>query len=261
MIRGSVQAAGASAVACAVAAAGAFAPGNARADQFVRSPQVNLGEYEFEMNGEVGIGPHRNADRFQSYTYSLAATPFDFLRIEIEAESAALPGNTLALSAMTLETYWQVTEPGEYWLDLGAFAEFSRGQGPGSTNTFTVGPELQKDTGGPFGHRWLHTLNLFVERDVGRNATPRTGLITAFQTRLLLDARLQPGLEIFGGVDDLGRARGFNTQSWQAGPVIVGAFHPFRIGKIAYELGYQFGISDAAPSGAVRWKFEYEWAF
>lgn len=141
------------------------------------------------------------------------------------------------------------------------FAEYSQGQGGGATNTLTFGPMLQKDTAGPWGHRLVHTLNLFVERDLGPNSTARTGLDFAWQTRLLSGRYLQPGVEIYGSSSDLGQAGGFAAQSWQAGPVLAGAVHPFAVGKFSYELGYQFGLSNAAPRGALRWKLEYEIAF
>ncbi len=233
----------------------------ARADQFVRSPAVNLGEYEFEQNSELAFDPRRDVGRDQSYTFALAATPFSFLRAEIEGETAAPPGGSLHYAATTLETYWQLTESGEYWADWGAFAEYSQGHGRGASNSFVFGPLVQKDTAGFFGHRLLHTANIFLEREVGPNASPRTGFDVAWQSRLLLDTRFQPGVEIYGVIDDVGHGGNFNQQGWQVGPVIAGSFRPFPIGKIQYELGYQMGASNAAPNGALRWKFEYEIAF
>jgi hypothetical protein len=41
----------------------------------------------------------------------------------------------------------------------------------------------------------------------------------------------------------------------------VGALSFSPYGKLKYEVGYMFGMTQASPRGAVRWKLEYEIAF
>lgn len=246
-----------------MAAAGAgvlgWAP-PAWADLHVRSPIVEYREFEFEHNGLVTID-HRQAVRDQSYTYSLGLGVTPFWRVELEGETEAPPGGPLRFTAVTFENTFQITPQGKYWADLGFFAEYSQGARRGATNTVKFGPIIQKETAGFGGYGLVHTLNVFIEREVGRSSTSRTGFAPALQSRIQVHPLFEPGIELYGSIDNLGRSGTFNRQQYSAGPVVAGAYSLAPYGKAKYELGYLFGVTPAAPHGAVRWKFEYELAF
>lgn len=106
----------------------------------------------------------------------------------------------------------------------------------------------------------LHTFNVFLEREIGPHASSDTGLFYAWQSLGLLHPLFNPGVELYGEIASLQHAGSYKDQGHSIGPVITGAVRiPF--GKIKYEVGYQWGLSNATARGAARWRFEYEIPF
>jgi high-affinity iron transporter len=195
-------------------------PNAAWADFKVRSPIVEYREFEFEHNGAVTFDHRTGLGNDQSYTYSLGYGLTPFWKIELEAETGAPPGERLSYRATTLENTFELTPQGKYWADLGFFAEYSQAAQRGAAHTVKFGPIAQKETPGFGGYNLLHTLNLFFERELGPNSTSRTGFAPAFQSRIALHPLLEPGFEIYGSIDDLGRTGKFRDQQYNAGPVL-----------------------------------------
>jgi hypothetical protein len=71
---------------------------------------------------------------------------------------------------------------------------------------------IQKETEGSGKYGLLHTVNMFFEKDVGPFGSTRSGFVAARQSRVLLNPYFQPGFEICGNIDDIGRAEKFNDQ-------------------------------------------------
>lgn len=234
---------------------------NARADFKVRSPIVEYREFEFEHNGSVTFDHKNELNKAQSYTYSLGVGVTPFWKIELEAETGALPGRNLSYNATTIENTFQLTPQGKYWADIGLFFEYSHANPRGSANSVKFGPIVQKETSGFGKYGLLHTANLLFEKEIGPFSTARAGFVPAWQSRVLLNPFFEPGFEIYGNIDDLGRARKFNNQQYNIGPMFAGSYVFAPYGKIRYELGYLFGATSTTPRGALRWRFEYEIAF
>jgi high-affinity iron transporter len=251
---------GAAAAAMLVAALGFSHP--ARADLTVHMPTVEYGELEFEHNGLVTFGPKGSGfDHAQSYTNEIAygVTPWWMVGLEGELESGG--GRHLVWNALTLENTFQLTQPGQYAFNLGFFAEYSQVTVRGAPNAFLAGPIIQKELPNTLGLNTLHTLNVFFSRDVGAYASRATGLDLAWQSVARLTPLIAPGFEYYGFIEDLGHAGRYNQQQHFVGPVLTGArsFAPY--GNLKYEVGYLFGLTTATPTGAVRWKLEYELEF
>jgi hypothetical protein len=102
---------------------------------------------------------------------------------------------------------------------------------------------------------------LLFTREVGNNATNATPLFMAWQSRLLINQYIQPGFEYYGMIDDLGAPGKPADQQHRIGPVLVGLQNFAPYGKLKYELGYQFGLTQATERGAIRWRLEYEIPF
>jgi len=233
----------------------------AKADLQVRYPTVEEGEFEFEHNGLVTIDPsHADRNGLQSYTASLGYGVTSFWKFELEGEFAAGGGQPFTGDAVTLENTFQLTPQGKYFIDIGFFAEYSQTRGRHNPNEFVMGPIFQKELRDVLGVDTLHTLNLFFGHEVGPNASGATSFEYAWQSRLLLNPYLDPALEFYGTIENLGRAGRYATQFHVGGPALVGGIN-LSPGKLKYEVGYMFGLSDAAPRGSVRWKLELEFRF
>jgi len=234
----------------------------AAAELKVRMPTVEYRELEFEHNGLVtfsGRDPGQN--RAQSYTNAIGYGVTPWWKIEVEGEMSSGGGKHLTIDAATIENYFQLTEPGQYFFNLGFFAEYSQVTVKGEPNAFKFGPMIQKELPDVLGVDTRHTLNLFVSRGVGPYAVRETGFDVAFQSVALLTPLFAPGFEYYGTIENLGHASTYNRQQHFVGPVLTGAqsFSPW--GKLKYEVGYQFGLTTATPNGAIRWKLEYEIVF
>ena len=107
----------------------------------------------------------------------------------------------------------------------------------------------------------VHTLNLLFSKEVGRNRTDDTPFFYAWQSRLRLDPHFEPGIEIYGQIDDIAAPGKLADQRHRAGPVVAGLHSLAPYGKIKYEVGYLFGLTHATEEGTVRWRLEYEIPF
>jgi hypothetical protein len=132
----------------------------------------------------------------------------------------------------------------------------------GSANALTFGPIIQKELPSFLGLSTLHTVNLFFSRDIGANASRATGFTYAWQSVARFHPLLSPGVELYGTIPELGNSGRYNRQFHTIGPVLVGTQRFGNgLGGIRYEVGYQFGLTSNSPTGAVRWRLEYEIAF
>lgn len=235
---------------------------SARAEFQVRSPIVDFHELEIEHNGSITFDK-KNSDKNhnQSYTNSIGYGVTPWWMVELEGEWGSGSDEQLRYQATTLENIFQLTPQGEYWADLGFFAEYSQSNRRSDPNTIEFGPIAQKETAGFFNSDLLHTINVFAERQVGHNSGNDTEVSYAWQSRLLLNPWFEPGVEFYGEVEDIGHPGKLTEQEHRLGPMFAGARNFAPYGKIKYELGYLFGLTSATENGAVRWKLEYEIPF
>jgi hypothetical protein len=241
----------------------------AHADFELHYPSIDYREFEFEHNADTTFDKRKSGlSNNQSYTLELGYAPVWWWEPEIEGDWDASSGHNLSFNATVFENTFLLTQQGEYWADLGFFAEFTHAAGRTSPDSFTFGPLLQKQASDLFGldlgRDTLHTLNLLVTKQIGSNREDATPLAIAWQSRLRLNPLFEPGIEYYGQISSIA---GASTPDQQApvqhrlGPALVGQYNMFQYGKVKYEFGYLFGLNTATERGAVRWRFEYEKAF
>jgi hypothetical protein len=239
-----------------------LAAGAAHADLKVRMPNVDYREFEFEHNGLITFDAKGSPlHRAQSYSNSIGYGVLPWWSVELEGEMASGGGQHLTFEAVTMENIFQLTEPGEYFFNLGLFAEYSQSTVRGAPSSFAFGPIIQKELNDFLGVDSVHTLNLFLSRDVGRDATKATGFSYAWQSVIRTHPLISPGVEFYGLVPDIAHAGPTAQQQHLVGPVLVGAANFAPYGKLKYEVGYLFGLTPASGRSAIRWRLEYGIAF
>jgi len=240
----------------------AVATSSVHAEFKVRSPIVDFREFEFEHNGATTFDRRKSGlSNNQSYTNEIGYGVTPFWQFELEVEMAAPSGSNLAYAATTFENTFQLTPQGAYWADLGFFAEFSLAAHRHSPNGMTFGPIVQKEGPDVLGIPTLHTLNVFVSKELGHDRSDDTGLSVAWQSRLRLHSLIEPGLEYYADIADIEHPGKPADQQHRLGPVLAGLVELTRYGKVKYEVGYLVGLTRATESGAVRWRLEYEIPF
>lgn len=235
----------------------------ARADFEIRYPTVDYREFEFEHNGSTSVDSRSAKNNNQSYTFELGYGVFPWWEPEIEAPYNAPPGSNSAFGGWTWENTFQLADPGEYWLTPGFFAEYQHAASRANADQVTFGPTVQREWNNALGSGvdTLHTLNLFVAKQVGRNRNDATPIAIAWQSRLRLDSYFQPGIEYYGNLDTIVNRTTMSDPTHRVGPVLVGLVNFYRYGALKYEAGYLFGLNNATEHGTVRWRLEYEKAF
>ena len=238
----------------------------AEAEFKLRYPVVDYREFEFEHNGDITFDKRGSGkNNGQSFTYEIGYGLTPWWQPEIEGEFETEPGQNQRFKATSFESTFQFTEQGQYWADLGFFAEFSHAAARTEADSFTFGPLIQKQAADLFGldlgKDTLHTLNLLFSREIGLNHSDATPLAIAWQSRLRLDPLYEPAIEYYGQISSISGTSSGQAQQHRLGPALIGQYNFYGWGKIKYEVGYLFGLNRATERGAVRWRFEYEKAF
>ncbi len=232
----------------------------AHADLYIRSPtDIDQGVWELEYNGLSTIDPSPLKGGALSNTVEFAYGVTSWWRPELELDLEQAPGQdqSTGLQGFVWENTFRLTEPGEYWADLGFYWEYGHAIQSGVSDETMFGPLIQKNIGVT-----THTLNLFFTKELGANQEIH-GWDTsyAWQSRWNIYRLASPAVEIYGDAGQIDPFVKFPTQQVLAGPVVVGETLLGRLGKLKYEAGYLFGATAGSPAGAVRWKMEWEMRF
>ncbi|MEJ2361073.1 MAG: hypothetical protein P8Z75_06545 [Gammaproteobacteria bacterium] len=219
----------------------------------VYSPTVEPGEFELEVRGDNTFDndPAKNAQpeyRLEA-GYGIAPRWFTTLGTTYARNTAG----TLESEEIYWENIIQLTAQGEHWLDAGLYLEYAAPQDNGEPDELEGKVLLEKSVG-----RYLNTVNLIFVRHVGRDADNATEFEYAWRTSYYHSKAIQPGIELYGAMGELGHVLPASEQDHRAGPVLSGLLGRSDEGKWRYELGYLFGLSDAAPSGTLKFGLEYE---
>ncbi len=244
----------------AIALAVFLLPLAARADFHIRSPdEIDQGEYELEHNGSATTdrNPAKSGETSYSAEFGYGVNSWWHPELELDFGRDAGLGETTHFQAVTWENTFMLTEPGEYWADLGLYWEYSYSTLSGTPDDTLFGPLIQKD----IGHT-THTLNLFLGKEIGPNQdVPGLDFNYAWQSRWNVFQLASPAVEIYGDAGRTSPFAKFQNQQLIAGPVVVGSVALGTLGKLKYEAGYLFGVTRATASGTVRWRLEWEMHF
>ena len=235
------------------------APSPVRADFKIQEPNVDYREVEIENNFSTTVDKRPDMRGRKSMTQEIGIGVLPFWFIGLEGEFGREPGEKWQFNATTIENKFMLTEPGKYWMDAALYAEFSRARSRTDADTMKVGALFQKEQ-----MKFVSTLNVFLEKEVGRNAGTADTVSYALQTRYRFSPLFQPGIELFGKIEDVNSAGKFNDRQLRIGPVIAGAASLGDIlgrGKIKYEVGYLFGTTSPTEQGTIRTRLEIEIPF
>ena len=239
------------AVLAVLAAFGGYSLPSEAQDLKIRSPIIEVHELEFENNFVF--------DRGKTFVHELEYGFNDWLKLGVEAELAADPGQGLHYDSTALESFLQLTPQGKYWADVGLFAEYEHTARQGDPRSLTIGPLIQKEV--PlFGMNTLHTVNALFTKEMGAGSVGPPSLLIATQSVVLFDPRFAPGMEYYGIVS-LGEHG--NDPQHRVGPALVGrvGFRELGLnapGGIRYDAAYLRGLTGATDPNTFRVRVELE---
>ena len=230
-----------------------FASASAVAEDKVYSPIVEPGEFELEMRGHTTFDSDPAKHDQQQYKFEAGYGIADRWFTSIGTTAAKQADGALQNQEVFWENIIQLTEQGEHWVDVGLYLEYAIANGAGTPNELETKLLLEKSVG-----KFVHTANLVFVREVGNGASTATNFEYAWRSRYFVSAAVQPGIEIYGEMGEVGHVLPSNQQDHRIGPVLYGVLDATSRGKIKYEVGYLFGVSDAAPNGTLKFNIEYE---
>ena len=102
------------------------APVQAVEPDTIYSPRVEQGEWELEYKGRYFYDRESDEHRQSQSKFALGYGPTSWWWTELYAEYEHTPGNGGGWSAFEWENRFQFTEPGQYWVDVGALVELER---------------------------------------------------------------------------------------------------------------------------------------
>lgn len=247
---GSPRALKTAAAALLVTGAVVAAAGPANAIEKVYSPIVEYRELEIEARGGYDIDANDEVQGLNRQKYAVGYGPLERFFFEIYGE-VEKSGDEYELEAVEFEGRYQVFELGERWLELGAYLAYELALEDGHADKFEAKILLEKATG-PL----THMTNLIAEREVGSFASGETEAGFRWSTRYRWQRAFEPGAELHSGFGAFGSFPSLSEQHHLAGPVIYG-----KLGRLKYDFGYLFGLTDATQDGMVKWNLEYEFLF
>lgn len=240
-------------VAVSLVAAAFFFAGSheALATKKVYSPYVEKGELEIEYRGNYTHDDDRVKDGEQENKIGIGYgfTDYWFSELYIEEKNDAGNNQPYKLDAVEWENKFQLTQPGEYWADLGLLLEYEIPIADShAPDELTILALVEKDY-----DKWANMLNIGIGREIGENSGSDTTGLLSFSTRYRYMPEFEPGFEYHGNFGDFDRGLDAPGQSHQIGPVFYG-----ELGYgFSYDIGYLFSIGRNAPNGEAKFLIEY----
>jgi hypothetical protein len=223
----------------------------------VYSPVIEgLGVAEIEYRAARTFDSDRAKDGAESQKAAVGYGVTNWWFAEAYGEWKRDPGGTTHFDGTEWESVFQLTEPGEYWANLGLLAEYERVQNRKTdSDAINIGPLIERDFGPT-----TTDLNLMLVRQIGPHISQHGVRFNyRLETRWRLFPQFQPAVEVFGDLGLIGDFGPVSGQQHLLGPGFAGQFSLGAIpGKIQYDAGYLFGLTPASPKGILKLIVEYE---
>ncbi|MDX8402828.1 MAG: hypothetical protein R8K54_00285 [Mariprofundaceae bacterium] len=224
-------------------------PGDANAKK-VYSPIVEEGELELEYSLDYSLDNNPTKDGSARHQFELEYAMTDRWQTAIYGDFRKRPGQGFAYQGLKWENIYQLFEQGERWLDAGLYIEYIVPKSSlNKPDVLEFKMLLEKESG-----KIINTANLTLKKELGAHATKNTTAGYAWRTKWRWMKKLEPAIEIYGSLGEIGDFSPIAQQSHQVGPVLLGKLG----GSIGYEIGYLFGLTSGSDDGMLKLILGYE---
>ena len=231
---------------------GWIGPGEGEAGLKVYSPLVEQGELELEWRGRYDLDDAESKDGRQQNKFAIGYGVMERWFTEIYGEVEQDAGeNSYEFKAVEWANKIQLTEQGQYWMDVGVYLSYEATVKDKTADKIEAIILLEKAL-----ERFTHRVNIVFEKEVGGGAGEETEAGLALSSRYRWRSVFEPGIEWHSNFGGINEGKSFNEQKHRVGPVFYG-----KVGPVKYDIGYLFGMSEAAVDGVWKWILEYEYHF
>ena len=238
----------------ACAAVAALLPVSAMAfgpADYVYVPGVEYGEREFDFKFGSQKKPREDRLSAASLGFGYGVTQRWFTEIYQKYERAGDEGTHV--DAWEWENKFQLTEPGEYPVDVGFVIEVERPKNRTDGYEARFGPLLQTEMG-----KFQLNGNLLLERHYRAEAQERTEFGYQWQIKYRWQQQLEFGLQGFGELGKWNQWDPADQRSHRVGPAVFGKLPLGNRQAIRYNAALLLGASTGAPRQTFRMQVEYE---
>jgi len=223
-------------------------PAHAGAASKVYLPKVEYRELEFELRGgwENFDGTDQGDGHQYVFDVGYGVTPRWFSELAVSYSKASGTGGQV--EEIKSENIFLLTEPGQYWMDVGVIAEFAHNRVEG-INEIEFGPLLQKQIG-----KEQFNLNFEFERELVDGAETELGY--SWQWKHRGNPHAEFGLQGFGDLGPVGHLG--EEHEFKLGPALFGTARLPSGHKLKYDGAVLFGATDGVADTTVRFQLEYE---
>lgn len=223
------------------------------------SPYVTPGELEIEYFGSRFVDNDNSKDNVQKQQFAVGYGVNEWWKTELYSKFVKGAQDDMKFDEWEWENLFQLTERGEYWLDVGATVAYEWTPQSDRADNLEARLLLAKDF-----DKTLHLLNVIAEKNVGSGPKESMEGKLLWSSRYNYSRYFEPGFEIESDFGEIKDAGSFDEQKHYIGPAAYGKI-PLNLTTHAdglkYRVGYLFGISDAANDGEIVAQVEYELHF
>jgi len=220
-------------------------------NDYIRTPTVEYGEREIDFK----TGTHKNRDGSTESANSVGFgfTPTSWWFTELYAKYARPAGEPNGFDAWEWENRFQLTEPGQYPVDVGMLLEIERPKDRTEGYELTYGPLFQAEWGKLQGN-----FNLFIQQHVRASAPFTTELHYQGQLKYRDNEQLEWGAQAFGNVGQWNQWNPGRQQEFKIGPALFGKVRTGTKQAIKWNAALLHGTTNATPTNTFRLQAEYE---
>jgi hypothetical protein len=222
----------------------------------ISSPHIEKGEFEIEQSSRRYGDDRASKNNNQKHVTDIEYSFTDDWLLGFEMVSKRSNSSQLGLEEYGVETQYEFTQQGDWWLGSALKAEYLRANENNAVDEGELKLLLQRHQG-PV--KLLANINLV--REMGTRRAGGVGLESALQGLYHCNKYLSPGIEWFA---EYGNVDNFNSperQEHYIGPVVKGDLLELADGEVGYEAGYYWGVTNASADNAQRIKISYETHF
>lgn len=226
-----------------------FMASTAHADNMkVYSPHVEKGEIAAEANLNYNFDHRDETDGYFSQVVGMEYSPTAYWKTELSGEIEKEQGTNNQLTNIKWENVISPWKANENIVDAALYIELETAAKKDEPNNFEAKLLLEKDI-----DKFANIANIKVQHEFGTNSADSWGSGLALSSHYKYDQKFEPGLEYYGDFGNFSDKLSFNEQEHSFGPGVQG-----KIGKVKYDTGLLFGVSDAAPDTFAKLNLEYE---
>lgn len=218
----------------------------------VYTPTVEYGETEIELLGGVYDDDRDDVDGERAGKIAIGHGMTTWWKSEVEFVWEREPDASTEYTKMEWVNVFQLSEPGEYFLDYGLFVEVVFPDEHEKATKLEIGPMFQKEIGST-----VNNLNLIWVRDFGSKADHNTEFEYTWQSRFRGNPMLEFGVQGMGELGDWDDTTPGHDQEHKLGPAVFGTIKSGQH-KFKYDAAILAGVTDDTPDTTLRFQVEYE---